>query len=84
MTRVDASSVYHNLKLNRNSSYLITFACQFGRYKFNKLSFGVALAGICSSKKTEEILNDMPYVFGIADDILRFWCAAERGDHNKT
>ena len=30
---IDTSSGYHNLKLNERSSYLLTFACQFGRYR---------------------------------------------------
>ena len=29
----DASSGYHNLKLDEKSSYLTTFACQFGQYR---------------------------------------------------
>ena len=32
---IDASSGYHNLKLDEKSSYLTTFACQFGRYRYN-------------------------------------------------
>ena len=31
MLIIDARSRYHNLKLDKKSSYLTTFACQFGR-----------------------------------------------------
>ena len=31
---IDASSGYYNLKLDDKSSYLTTFACQFGRYRY--------------------------------------------------
>ena len=31
LSLIDASSGYHNLKLDKRSSYLTTFACQFDR-----------------------------------------------------
>ena len=34
MTIIDASSDYHNLKLDKKASYLTILACQFGRYRF--------------------------------------------------
>ena len=37
---IDASSGYHNLKLDEISSYLTTFACQFGRCRLKRLPFG--------------------------------------------
>ena len=45
MSIIDASSGYLNLKLDKQSSYLITFACPFGRYRYKWLLFGAALAG---------------------------------------
>ena len=34
MSIIGASSGYHNLKLDEKSSYLTTFTCQFGRYRY--------------------------------------------------
>ena len=34
LSLIDVSSGYHNLKLDDESLYLTTFACQFGRYKY--------------------------------------------------
>ena len=34
LTLIDASSGYHNLKLDEQSFYLATFSCPFGRYKY--------------------------------------------------
>ena len=31
---IDASSGYHNLKLDEKSLYLTTFTCQFDRYRY--------------------------------------------------
>ena len=35
MSILDASSGYHNLKLDKKSSYLTTFTCPFGQMKFS-------------------------------------------------
>ena len=42
ITLVDAHSGYHNLKLDKKSSYSATFACQFGRYRYARQPLGVA------------------------------------------
>ena len=34
MSIIDASSGYHNLKLDKKSSYLASYACPFGRYRY--------------------------------------------------
>ena len=67
---INASSGYHNLKLNKRSSYLSAFSCLFGRYKYIQLSFGVATVGNIFQEKIYELFSDMPNIFIIADDIL--------------
>ena len=64
------SSGYHNLKLDKKSSYLTTFACQFGRYRYKRLPFGALLTGDIFQGNIDEIFKELPDVFGIADDIL--------------
>ena len=59
------SSGYHNLNL---TSYFTMFAFHFGRYLYKWLPFGAAPAGNMFQRKIDEILKDMPNVFGIADD----------------
>ena len=70
MSIIDASLGYHNLQLDTRSSYLTMFACPFGRYQYKHLPFGAPPAGNTFQCKIKEIFNDMPNVFGIADDIL--------------
>ena len=70
MSIIDASSGYHNLKLDKQASYLTTFSCLFGRYWYKHLPFRAVLVGNMFQCKIEKISNDMPNVFGIADDIL--------------
>ena len=70
MSIIDVSSGYHNLKLDTEWSYLTMFSCPFGRYHYKCLPFGAALVGNMFQRKIDEIFNDIPNVFGIADDIL--------------
>ena len=52
------------------SSYLTTFACQFGRYRYKRLPFGAAPTGGMSQDKINKIFKVLPNVFDIVDDIL--------------
>ena len=63
---IDATSEYHNLKFDEKSSYLTTFACQFGRFRYARLLFGAASA----SDMIGEIFKELPGVSCIADDFL--------------
>ena len=83
MSIINASMGYHNLKLDKQPSYLITFPCPFGRYSYKHLLFGAALAGDMFQCKTDKIFTDMPNVFGIADDILVIGYGKDGTDHNE-
>ena len=83
MSIIDASLGYHNLQLDTKSSYLTTFACPFGRYQYKHLLFGAAAVGDMFQHKINEIFNDMPNVFGIADDILVIGYDKDGTDHNE-
>ena len=62
----------------------MTFACQFGRYRYKWLPFGAVPAGYMFQRKINEIFKDIPNVFGIVDDILVGWYEADGKDHDKT
>ena len=79
MSIINMSSGYHNLRLDKQSTYLTTFACPFGRYHYEHLPFGVALADNMFQRKIDEIFNNMPNVFGIADDILMIGYKKRKG-----
>ena len=80
---VDVSSGYHNLKLDENSSYLTTFACQFGRCRYKRLLFGAAPAGDMFQRRIDKIFKDLPNVFGIIYDILVAGYEDDRKDHDE-
>ena len=84
LSLVDASSTYNNLKLDEKSSYLTTFACQFGRYRHKKLPFGAVPPCDMFQRKIDEIFKDWPNVFGNADDILVVGYDSDGKDHDDT
>ena len=72
-----------NLKLDKQSSYLTTFACLFGRYRYKHLPFRAVPVGDMFQHKIDEIFNDMPNAFGIADNILVIGYNKDRTDYNE-
>ena len=48
----------------------MTFGCQFGRYRYMRLSFRVLSVRGRFKRKINDVLKEMPNVFGIVDDIL--------------
>ena len=83
MSIIDASFGYHKIKLDNQSLYLTMFACPFGRYRYKHLPFGAASAGHMFQHKIDETFNDIPNVFGIADDILVFRYDKDGTDHDE-
>ena len=84
LSLTDASSGYLSLKLEEESSYLTTFACKFGRYKYKRLLFGADPVGDMFQRKIDEIFKDLPNVFDIADDILGVGYDVDGKDHDNT
>ena len=79
---IDASSGYHNLKLDDKSSYLTAFEYQFGRYRYKQLLFGAVPVDDMFQYKIDEIFSDMPNVFGITDNILVIGYNDDGTDHD--
>ena len=84
LSLIDVSSGYHNLQVVDRSSFLATFAYQFGRYRYKRLPFGIAPTGDMFQHKINEIFKDLPNVFGIADAILVLWYDGDGKDHDET
>ena len=84
MSIIDVRSGYHHHRLDIQSSYLTTFACPFGRCHYKCLPFGAVPAGDMLQCKIDEIFNDIPNVFGIADNILVIGYKKDGADHDET
>ena len=84
MSIINASLGYHNFKLDKQSSYLTTFACPFGRYRYKHLPFRAVPVGDMFQCKIDETFNDIPNVFGIGNNILVIGYDKDGTDHDKT
>ena len=82
MSIIDASLGYCNLKLDKKSSYLTTFACPFGQYQYKWLPFRAAPAGDLFQHKLDKIFSDMQNISGITDDILVIGYDENEADHD--
>ena len=72
------------MKLDERSSYLTTFICQFGGYRYKRLLLGAAPARDMFQRKVDEIFKDFPDALGITDDILVVGYDRDRKYHGDT
>ena len=82
MSIIDAGSGYHDLKLDKKSTYLTTFTCPFGWYQYKYLPFRAVPVGNIFQCKIDEIFSDMPNVFGIIDVIPVIGYNENGADHD--
>jgi hypothetical protein len=81
-SKLDASSGFYQIKLDKESQRLTTFITPFGRYMFTRLPFGISCAPEFFSQKFTSILSDIKEGVVIhIDDILVH--AATREDHDE-
>ena len=73
-TVVDAKDGFHQVQLDKPSSYLTTFWTPFGRYRFQRMPFGILSAPEDFQRRMHLIVQDLPGVEVIADDILIYGC----------
>ena len=69
-TVIDMSNCYWHKKLDEESSYLCTFNTPFGRFKFNRMPFGISVASDVAQKMVDEHFSDIPGVLAVHDDII--------------
>jgi hypothetical protein len=79
-SKLDASSGYWQIKLDKPSSELLTFQTPFGRYKFNRLTFGVKSASEVFQRKISEIIEGLEGCKNNQDDIIIWGHSKEEHD----
>ena len=67
LTFIETNSGYHNITLDKKSSYLTTFAYQFDRYRCTRLSFGAVSTG--HIKQKDKMFKELVHEFDTAHDI---------------
>ena len=80
-SKLDASPGYWQIKLDELSSKLLTFQTPFGRFKFNRLAFGVKSASEVFQRKVGEIIEGLEGCKNNQDDII-IW-GSSKVEHDK-
>ena len=80
---LDAKDGFHQVKLEEGSSYLTTFWTPYGRYRYLRMPFGISSAPEEFQHRMHLIVEGLPGVAVIADDILVYGCGSEYiADHD--
>ena len=69
-TVCDAKNGYWHVDLEEESSFLTTFGTPWGRYRWKRLPFGIAVASEEFQRRLNQELEGLDGVKAIADDIL--------------
>lgn len=81
-TKLDTTSAYWNVMLDRESSFLTTFNTCFGRYRYLRLPMGLKSSMDIFQLKMDECFEGLPGVVAIVDDILCYGKTREEHDSN--
>ena len=69
-SKIDANSGFWQVELSKQSSLLTTFITLFGRFRFNRLPFGISSAPELFQQRMSVILEGLEGVTCLMDDIL--------------
>ena len=68
-SKLDAKAGYWSVPLDADSQLLTTFRTPFGRYCWQRLPFGLRVSQDIFQARMDEILENLPGVVGITDDV---------------
>ena len=71
---VDAKDGFWHVSLDEESSYLTTFETPFGKFRWNRLPFGISVAPEEFQRRLNDALTGLEGTVTIADDILIYGC----------
>jgi hypothetical protein len=69
-SKLDMRSGYHQLELEEESRYITTFSTHVGLFRYKRLNFGVSSASEIFQETIRQVLQDIPHVKNIVDDII--------------
>ena len=69
-TLLDVRNGFWHVKLEAESSYLITFRTPFGRYRWKRMPFGISSAPEVFQRKMHEFAKGLAGIEVVADDFL--------------
>ena len=69
-SKIDLNKGYHQLELAESSRYITYFATHSGLYRYKRLCFGINSAAEIFQKTVADMLQGIPGVINMSDDIL--------------
>ena len=81
-SKLDAKAGYWSVHLDPDSQLITTFRTPFGRYCWPRLPFGLRVSQDIFQARMDEILEDLPGVVGITDDVCMLGKDEEEHDRN--
>ncbi|CAB3992860.1 Transposon Tf2-9 poly, partial [Paramuricea clavata] len=81
-SKLDLRSAYHQIELHPESRPITTFATQKGLYQYTRLMFGVSSAPEVYQHIIQQILQGLPGVRNISNDIIVFGKTKDEHDQN--
>jgi transposase InsO family protein len=81
-SRLDVQSAFWHVRLDNESSCLVTMATPFGRYKWRRLPFGLKVSSEIFQKRLLQALEGLNGIFCVADDIVVVGCGETMEDAN--
>ena len=81
-SKLDAKAGYWSVHLDPDSQLITTFRTPFGRYCWTRLAFGLRVSQDIFQARMDEILEDLPGVVGITDDVCVHGKYEEEHDRN--
>ncbi|XP_064469299.1 uncharacterized protein K02A2.6-like [Ornithodoros turicata] len=79
---LDASSGFWQIPLDEDSSRICTMSTPYGRYRFTRMPFGICTAPEVFQKAMNDVLEGLPHVQVVMDDILVWGTDKEDYDQN--
>ena len=81
-SKLDANSGFWQIPLDHASSLLTTFITPFGRFRFNRLPFGITSAPEHFQRRMSTIMSGLSGVVCHTDDVLVYGRSREEHDQN--
>jgi hypothetical protein len=81
-SKLDLTGAYHQLELDEASRYITTFTTHVGLRRYKRLLFGVNAASEIFQNAISQMLNDIPGVRNLSDDIIIF--GKTQQDHDRS
>lgn len=81
-SKLDAKAGYWSIGLHEDSQLLTTFRTPFGRYCWKRLPFGLNVSQDIFQARMDTILEGLPGIVNIADDICVFGATQSEHDDN--